>query len=363
VTTPGDVAGDRADPTLPSAAKRALRAAAGLIAGIAAMLVAGRWLGIHPAEVARALRVVSPSMVGGCLASAFVVFGLQALRWHSVMRPVTGLRYAEAYRALVVGTMFNALLPARGGDLLRVQYLGRRTGKSRAKILGTEIVDRWLDWWGWIPVLLALAITGEVPRWIFTVLAAFGGLLALAAVGLVLLLRLGRGLQPGSRFGSAYRSFRDGARAFVSYRSLLIAWTIAPLPWLWESVVLRWAARAFDIHLTVAQAFSVLVGLNLGMFIPSPGAIGSMETAGTAALVLCGAARPAALAFMFVYHLTQLAPGLAAGVAVLVAEGEFLFGRPAPGRSRRRSRGGAAEASVPDTAPALATSRAQDREP
>jgi len=292
------------------------------------MLVAGRWLGIRPGEVAHALREVSPSMVVGCIASAFVVFGLQALRWHSVMRPVTGLRYVEAYRALVVGTMFNALLPARGGDLLRVQYLGRRTGTSRAKILGTEVVDRWLDWWGWIPLLLAFAVTGGMPRWIFTVLGVLGGALALGALGLLLLLRLGRRLPPGSRFGGAYRSFRDGARAFLSFRSLLIAWTIAPLPWLWESLVLRWAGRAFAIDLTVAQAFSVLVGFNLGTFVPSPGAIGSMETAGTTALVLGGAARPAALAFMFVYHLTQLAPGLASGIAILIAEGELLFGRP-----------------------------------
>ncbi len=296
------------------------------------MVAAGRWLGIHPREVARELGAVSPAMVVGCTVSAFVVFALQALRWHSVMRPVVGLRYGQAYRALIVGTMFNALLPARGGDLLRVQYLGRRTGKSRAKILGTEVVNRWLDWWGWIPLMLGLAITGGLPRWIFTVVEAFGGVLVAAAAGLLLLVKLGRGLQPGSRFANAYRGFRDGARAFVSYRSLLIAWTIAPLPWLWESLVLRWAAHAFDIHLTVAQAFSVLVGLNLGTFVPSPGALGSMETAGTAALVLCGAGRPAALAFMFVYHLTQLAPALAAGVAILIAEGELLFVGTARGR-------------------------------
>ncbi len=307
--------------------KRAVRAVGGLIIGLGAMIVAGHFLGIRPREVAHDLSTVSPLMVVGCVASAFVVFGLQALRWHSVMRPVIGLRYAQAYRAQVVGTMFNAILPARGGDLLRVQYLGRRTGKSRATILGTEVVDRWLDWWGWIPVMLVLAATGGVPHWIFTALGAFGGVLVAAAVGLAVLIKLGRGLKSGSRFANVCRSFHDGARSFVSYRSLLIAWTIAPLPWLWESLILRWSAHAFDIHLTLAQAFSVLVGLNLGMFVPSPGAIGSMETAGTAALVLCGASRPAALAFMFVYHLTQLAPGLFTGIAILIAEGELLVGR------------------------------------
>jgi uncharacterized membrane protein YbhN (UPF0104 family) len=304
---------------------------AGLIAGITAMIVGVRLLGIHPREVASHLSTASPLMVVGCTASAFVVFGLQALRWHSVMRPVLGLRYLQAYRAQVVGTMFNAILPARGGDLLRVQYLGRRTGKSRATILGTEVVDRWLDWWGWIPVTLVLAAIGGVPRWLYTALGVLGGLLVAAAVALAILVRVGRGWRPGSRFAEICRSFQEGARSFVSVRSLLIAWIIAPLPWLWESAVIRWSAHAFEIDLTLAQAFSVLVGLNLGMFLPSPGAIGTMEAAGTTALVLCGASRPAALAFMFVYHLTQLAPGLFTGVAILIAEGELLVG---PSRQR-----------------------------
>jgi uncharacterized protein (TIRG00374 family) len=327
VTTPGDLAGDTAAHALPSIAKRVARAIAGLALGLAAMVVASRLLGIHPADVARELTAVSPVMIVGCAASCFVMFALQSLRWHLLMRPVLGLRYGQAYRAQVVGTMFNAVLPARGGDLLRVQYLGRRTGKSRAKILGTEVVDRWLDWWGWIPVMLGLAVTGELPRWMFTVLAAFGGALAAAAIGLLVVGVLGRRLAAGTRLAAAYTGFRDGARAFVSYRTLLIAWSVAPLPWIWESLVLRWAGHAFGIHLTIAQAFSVLVALNLGAFIPSPGALGSMETAGTAALVVYGASRPGALAFMFAYHLTQLAPALVAGVAILVSEGELLFGR------------------------------------
>jgi uncharacterized membrane protein YbhN (UPF0104 family) len=208
-----------------------------------------------------------------------------------------------------------------------VQYLGRRTGKSRATILGTEVVDRWLDWWGWIPVTFGLALTGGLPRWVFTALVVLGGAMFVAAVALVVLAKLGREPKPGSRLGGAYRGFREGARAFASYRTLFIAFVVAPLPWLWESTVLRVAAASFDIHLTLAQAFSVLLGLNVGGFVPSPGSIGSMETAGTAALVLCGASRTSALAFMFAYHVTQLAPALATGVGILVAEGELLFGR------------------------------------
>jgi uncharacterized membrane protein YbhN (UPF0104 family) len=126
------------------------------------------------------------------------------------------------------------------------------------------------------------------------------------------------------RLGVVARSFCDGVKHFVSYRTLLIAFVVAPLPWLWESLVIRLAAQSFDVHLTAAQAFSVLIGLNVGMLVPSPGALGAVEAGGTAALVLCGAGHPAAAAFMVVYHLTQLFPGLCAGVALLVAEHRLL---------------------------------------
>jgi uncharacterized protein (TIRG00374 family) len=314
--------------------KRVIRALAGLAVGVAILAAAIRWLGIRPSEIAAQLASVPATLVVGCVASSFVVFALQSLRWHLVMRPVLGMRYGEAYRAQVVGTMFNAMLPARGGDLLRVQYLGSRTGKSRATILGTEVVDRWLDWWGWIPLMTVLALTGELPRWIYTVLAVFLALLVALASALLGVAHFGRrsGKNPRSsrtmaRLGEIARSFCDGVKHFVSYRSLFIAFFVAPLPWLWESMVIRQAAQSFDVHLTVAQAFSVLIGLNVGMLVPSPGALGAVEAGGTAALVLCGAGHPAAAAFMVVYHLTQLLPGLCTGVAILVAEHRVLLRR------------------------------------
>jgi uncharacterized membrane protein YbhN (UPF0104 family) len=81
------------------------------------------------------------------------------------------------------------------------------------------------------------------------------------------------------------------------------------------------------------MAFSVLMGFNLAMIVPTPGAVGTVEAGGTAALAFFGFDQSKALAFMIVYHFTQLIPVLIAGVAILVAErGAFLraakpFGR------------------------------------
>lgn len=302
-----------------------LRAVIGLTMGVAVAALAGYLLGVQPAEVIEHVTGIPLWAAAMCVGSGFVVLGLQALRWHLVMQPLLGLRYGQAYRAQIVGMMFNALIPARGGDLLRVQYLGRRTGKSRATILGTEIVDRWLDWWGWIPLFLILAAVHSFPSWMFDALAIFGGSLALWGVAMIILLR--RGYRPKAEWASKfYDALRSGISAFSSGRTWLIAFFIAPLPWLWEAFILTEAARAFGIDLSFLMAFCVMVGFNLATVVPSPGAVGTIEAGGTAALAFFHVDHSKALAFMFVYHFAQLLPGIVGGVAVLVSEGERLFG-------------------------------------
>jgi glycosyltransferase 2 family protein len=310
-----------------SRVRTTVRAVLGLASGLIVAGVAAWWLGVKPREVLGYVAAVPGWAVVFCVASCFVVLAFQSLRWHSVMGPLLHLRYVDAYRAQVVGMMFNAMLPARGGDLLRVQYLGRRTGKSRAVILGTEAVDRWLDWWGWFPVLFVLALLGPVPPWLYKALGLFAMMLGSWATVMIVLARRGYTPKPGSRFGAAFASFRTGVLAFSSWRTVVLALAVAPLPWLWEAFAIRTAAGAFGIDLTLAMAFSVLIGFNVATVVPSPGAIGSVETGGTAALVYFGIDQSKALGFMFVYHFSQLLPGIALGATILVAQGEKLFGK------------------------------------
>ncbi len=284
-------------------------------------------LGVRPRDAVRHMVGVSPWTIVGCVAAGFGVFAFQSLRWHSVMRPLLGIPYAQAYRAQIVGFMFNAILPARGGDLLRVQYLGRATGKSRATILGTEIVDRWLDWWGWIPAFLVFCAVSTPPAWLYKALGVFVAVLLVWAGVIVWLTRTHYLPKSGSRWANAYGALRNGLSVSKSPRIWLVALLLAPLPWIWESLVLTQAARAFGIQLDLLMAFSVMIGFNLAMVVPSPGAIGSIEAGGTAALMFFGVDQSKALAFMFVYHLSQLLPGIAAGAAILVWEKQMLVAR------------------------------------
>jgi len=299
-----------------------IRTAIGLLLGIAAASAVVFYLGISQKDLVASLHDVQPQPLILAAFGALVLMALQSLRWWIVMRPVLQLRYGQAFKAMMVGFFFNVLLPARGGDLLRVQYLGKRTGISRAKLLGTEIVDFWSDKWGWVTAFAMVCLLGTPPSWLFRALPLIGGVVV--SVGLLLAL-MGSGLL---RRGPEWlANLRDGFAANRWKRLLLVVTVIAPLPWLWETFVIQMAGHALSLDLTVMQSFAALTAFNVATAVPSPGNAGSFEAGGTLALTAFGIPKETALAFIFVYHLTQVVPGFIGGILVLVLERETLFGR------------------------------------
>lgn len=299
-----------------------LRTGLGLLAGLLAAGGVVTYLGISQKELLASLHGVGQQPLLLAAGGALVLMALQSLRWWIVMRPVLNLSYGQAYRAMMVGFFFNVLLPARGGDLLRVQYLGRRTGISRAKLLGTEIVDFWSDKWGWVAAFPVLCLIGTPPAWLFRALMLMGGLVV--GVGLLLALMASGLLRRGPLW---LANLRQGFAANGWKRLLLVETMIAPLPWLWETLVIVVAGHALGLALTPMQAFAALTAFNVATTVPSPGNAGSFEAGGTLALTAFGIPKEIALAFIFLYHLTQVVPGFIGGVLVLVIEGEFLFGK------------------------------------
>lgn len=299
-----------------------LRTVLGLAAGLIAAGGVVIYLGISQQELVASLHDVAPQPLVLAAAGGLVLMALQALRWWIVMRPLLKLSYGQAYKAMMVGFFFNVLLPARGGDILRVQYLGKRTGISRAKLLGTEIVDFWSDKWGWVAAFPLLCLIGSPPEWLFRALLAIGG--AVVGVGALLAL-MGSGLW---RRGPQWlERLRDGFAVNHWKRLLVVETLIAPLPWLWETFVIAVAGRALGLDLTPMQAFAALTAFNVATAVPSPGNAGSFEAGGTLALIAFGIPKETALAFIFLYHLTQVVPGFVGGVLILVVEGETLFGK------------------------------------
>jgi glycosyltransferase 2 family protein len=298
------------------------RSLLGLLAGLLVGGLAMFFLGVSRQEMLAALHDAAAGPLVLAALGSLVLLAFQSLRWWLVMRPVVKLPYHQAYGAMTVGFLCNVILPARGGDVLRVLYLSQRTGVSRAKLFGTEIVDLTSDKWGWIAAFGVMCLVDTPPAWLFR---ALGVLFALLAAGSLLLVAMGSQLFRGQtrRVPAWITNLREGFAAQHWKRLLVLETLVAPLPWFWETLLIVVAARSLGISLTAMQAFATLTAFNLASVVPSPGNMGSFEAGGAVAMVHFGVAHSTAVAFMVLYHLTQVLPGIALGSIILARHGSF----------------------------------------
>ncbi|MGZ6077055.1 MAG: lysylphosphatidylglycerol synthase transmembrane domain-containing protein, partial [Myxococcaceae bacterium] len=314
-----------------------------------------RLMGIHLRDLVGSLRSARPLPLLAAVGGTFVLLALQTFRWWWVVRPVLPLRYREAFSAMLVGSAFNVLIPARGGDLIRVQYLGKRTGTSRVTLLGTELLDYWSDKAGWLLAFVVTCLVSwagwkESPqRWLLHAI----GVLALLVIGsaalvviaqLPVLRRLSPRLDPGPRW---LQKLRSGFRAHDRRSLLVIEGFLAPLPWLWEVPVIMVAGHALGLSLSPMLAFAMLTAANLGTVVPVPGGAGSFEAAGAFALAAGGVPHDRAFAFVLLYHVSLLLPIVVAGVGLLALQGRSLVPRRRAARLRRARQAEALEPGRP----------------
>jgi uncharacterized membrane protein YbhN (UPF0104 family) len=269
----------------------------------------------HVTRLLAALGAMGPmplllGAAGGC-----GVVALQSLRWWVVTRPVVRVRYGEALEAFLVAGLVNAVVPGRAGDLLRVQVLSARAQTSRATLLGSELIDFWIDKCGWLPAFAWLGLLGSSPAWMNRALAAVVAL-ALALFGGVAGLR--RVLRAGPARDGWRGRFAEGLVASSPLRIGVTTLTLAALPWLWEALATTRVAAAAGLELRPLQGFVVLTAFNLASVVPIPGNLGAHEAASTVALVSFGVPVERAVAFALVYHASQLLPYAVGGAAGLL---------------------------------------------
>jgi uncharacterized membrane protein YbhN (UPF0104 family) len=208
------------------------------------------------------------------------VTAMRGVRWYTILRRA-GIRASmlDTQALIVVGYMGNTVLPARGGELLRIFLLGERTGASRIKILGTVLAERLLDVVALLTLLVLLAFTGTAGM-------RSSPSLELAAAGL--LLALGLTLLLGWRLSRAgrLRGLSDRIEALtLATRNLLSAQGAALVlltaaAWIGEGCIYWLVGRALDLPLGLPQGCFLVMLSSLAATIPAaPGYAGTYDAA------------------------------------------------------------------------------------
>jgi uncharacterized protein (TIRG00374 family) len=279
-----------------------------------------------------ALRQPAPELPGSrgelaALAAAVLAYaaatGLRGERWWRILRR-GGARPSrmDAYALTIVGYMGNNVLPARGGDAIRVMLAAPRALTTMRSVIGTLVAERLLDavtLLGLFAVLAYGVLRGiDAPSGV--AVAAGIGLVALGALAVVMLAKFGERGEDG-RLARALRFLAPLASATSElrgrYAAAMLAWTLAI--WILEAATYLAVGGAADVGMTPIEALYVVALASVFVLVPSgPGYLGTLDAAVLFGIGAIGGSGQEALSYLILLRAVLLLPITLAGLAILL---------------------------------------------
>ena len=251
-----------------------------------------------------------------------VAIFLRGVRWQMLFTPDHRPSLGAVMDAMLVGYLFNAVLPARAGEIARVVVLNQRAKTSRFEALATVVAERVLD----VIVLLTLlvACTPFVPDSSWMRRGAILGGAALVVIVACLVLVAFRGeravrfvLSPllllpnvsGPDIARAARNAVRGLAVFRRPRMAVVVLGLTALSWVVIAAVFWICLSVVGLELGPEAAVAMVIAANLSMILPSaPAGLGVFHAAVVVTLGAFGVDRAAALSYAVVVHVVNFVP-------------------------------------------------------
>jgi uncharacterized membrane protein YbhN (UPF0104 family) len=266
------------------------------------------------------------------LAGICVNFGLRGWRWHLILRrAAVPHRRRDAYGLTMVGYMGNNVLPARGGELLKIGLLGQRTTARRREVLGTVLVERVLDAGvavALIAVLTWAGVDGAPGGRVGATLALLGLGASAGAVALYLWLRRRGRFE---RFASTIRPVAGALKLLARPQGVALV-LLSLAIWTIDGLTFLLIARAVGVELEPPAAIGVIVLASLAAAIPAaPGYVGTFDAGMLLGLHAADVAGGDAVGVLLLARFMYFVPATLVGLATL------LIGYRGGGAQTRRS--------------------------
>lgn len=256
----------------------------------------------------------------------------RAYRWQLMLDP--GIKLMSYLKGIIIGFAGNNFIPARGGELLRMEFFSRETKRSRITVLASVLTEKILDGL----VLLLFLILGMLfsPTNVHTVawlpsLVIFSSTLFLGALFSIAFLKFKR-LQISSflkkrnsyAFYNTMFGFHENIQNALGFLKLskvtLYIINSSVLIWLIEFFVFVLALLFLEINVEIIVAgFLILSIVNFGILVPSsPAYLGVFQAMTILSLSLFHIEETTALSVGILVHFCQIVPISLLGITLLI---------------------------------------------
>jgi glycosyltransferase 2 family protein len=263
--------------------------------------------------------------VAVAMISDILVYCYQGWRWSLVLRPLSKIPVWQTAKAIYVGLFANEVLPFRTGEVIRCYLLGRWTTLPFSVTLSSALIERIFDGVWLVSCLLVAMRLVHLPKYLLeggTTLAIFV-LAGAALLGAAMYWKEdAHAALSGNRFLRKVAVLIEDLHIIGHSRYLYIS-GMASLPYLLLQVIPIYAlGQAYDIDLTLTDAFIVMVLLRFSSVVPqAPGNLGLFQAAAVLALKAIGVEESISKEFAIVLWAVITLPLLGGGFLALAVTG------------------------------------------
>jgi uncharacterized protein (TIRG00374 family) len=303
-------------------------------------------------DIIRVISEVSLYWILVVLGLTYATLVMRAVRWGILLSPVKKIGLGSLFSSLLIGYMTNNVLPLRIGEAVRAYHIGNKENIPKSTTLGSILLERLLDLWTVMILLLLSAAFFGLSERVNRVLM-LGALLSVAMLAVVYLIskkreqlsELVRKLltiflpKYAEKGGRIVHAFAEGAGLVRTKRRLALLLLTSVTIWIMGSAIVYCVSTALSIHIPVWGAPVVVCLIALGITIPTaPGDIGAFQFFSMLGLSVFGIEKDRALAFSLVLHASQYVPQTLTGLVLIWRESISLAGlRRASWKEQKRS--------------------------
>lgn len=229
------------------------------------------------------------------------------------------LNFKQAVGGIFLGYAANNVLPARLGELVRAQVIGKHSNISRSTTLSNILVERILDGVAIVILLFWGSFALTLPKWANQLKIVGLIIFSAAILGLIAINILNAKYQfkfKDNFVGHFIKNFLEGFRlSMKNPKVFLIVVLISIIIWTFEAIMFYYGLIIFNIPPSFHLACFVLGTVNLAALLPSsPGAVGVFEGTAIKTLEIFGVSMALSLAYSSVIHACQLIPVIIIGL-------------------------------------------------
>jgi len=266
---------------------------------------------------------------------------IRALRWFYLLEPIKKIGLSNLFSSTVIGFAANCVLPARLGEFIRADYIGRMERISKSSSLATIVIERLFDVFTILLIFLfVILFTDFSPEWesIGKALKTGGFLfLIVFLLSILLLIGLKKKTQaflniaqnllfflPGKIKQKIVDILKDFSKGLVLVKGpfqLLAVIFYSLIFWCLSVLQIYILGLSMGLSLPFLAPFFILVLLCFSVAIPSaPGYIGTFHLACQYGLIFFGFSREKALSMAILLHAAGFIPTVILGLIIFLLQ-------------------------------------------